>query len=276
MSVASLRGLFVVSSLALATLLPASSQAAGSVGVCPGGPGIPAGGAGVFPDVKTPPMLTSDSISVPWCVQHAGFTPNVVGYRFSLSYDQSEVDVIHTDAGAFLVDVSPFAVPQPSISLPYPALPPSVSPTPLVATRTHTVWFPPPTALASGTSWFTSSSLTLATFLLHARHTSLTNSDFDFAVLASPILHATTTLVGTSVSRWVPVVQTWIMTTFVSPSSFYIPKFTSWVFSDAAFLGIEHVSNVPSLTAGSLAVLAGTVMLGSSWALRRRRNAATR
>jgi hypothetical protein len=250
---------------------------AGSVGQCFFGPGIPAGGAGFFPDVKTPPMLTSDSISVPWCLHHAGFTPNVAGYRFALSYDQSEVDVIHTAAGPPLVGVSPFAVPQPSISLPYPALPPSVSPTPLVATRTHTVWFPPPTALASGVPLFTSSTLTLATFLLHARHTSLTNSDFDFAVLASPILHATTTLFGTSVSRWVPGVQTWIMTTFVSPSSFFIPKFTSWVFSDAAFLGIEHVGpGVPSLTAGSLAVLAGTMMLGSSWALRRRRIAAKR
>jgi hypothetical protein len=251
--------------------------AAGSVGQCFFGPGIPAGGAGFFPDVKTPPMLTSDSIAVPWCVHHAGFIPNVAGYRFSLSYDQSEVDVIHTAAGAFLVGLSPFAVPQPSISLPFPPLTPSVSPTPLVATRTHTVWLPPPTALASGIPVFTSSSLTLATFQLHARHTSLTNSDFDFAVLASPILHATTTLSGTSVSRWIPGIQTWVMTTFVSPSSFYIPKTTSWVFSSAGFLGIEHVGpNVPALTAGSLAVLAGTLMLGSSWALRRRRNAANR
>jgi hypothetical protein len=39
--------------------------AAGSTGQCFFGPGIPAGGAGFFPDVKTPPMLTSDSISVP-------------------------------------------------------------------------------------------------------------------------------------------------------------------------------------------------------------------
>ena len=88
----------------------------------------------------------------------------------------------------------------------------------MVTSRTHTVWFPPPTALASGTFRSTSSSLTLATFLLHARHTSLTNSDFDFAVLASPILHATTTLFGTSVSRWIPGIQTWVMTTFVSPA----------------------------------------------------------
>jgi len=65
---------------------------------------------------------------------------------------------------------------------------PSFSPTPVVATRTHTLWFPPPTALASGTSLFTSSSFTLATFLLHARHTSLTNSDFDFAVLAGGMM----------------------------------------------------------------------------------------
>jgi hypothetical protein len=251
--------------------------AAGSTGQCFFGPGIPVGGAGFFPDVKTPPMLTSDSIAVPWCVHHGGFTPNVAGYRFALSYDQSEVDVIHTGPGAFLGPISPFGVPQPSISLPYPALPPSVTPTPLAATRTHTVWFPPPTALASGTSLMTSTTLTLATFQLHARHTSLTNSDFDFAVLASPILHAVTTITGTSVSRWVPGIQTWIMTTFISPSSFYIPKTTSWVFSSAAFLGIEHPSpDVPALTAGSLAVLAGTLMLGSSWALRRRRNAANR
>jgi hypothetical protein len=68
------------------------------------------------------------------------------------------------------------------------------------------------------------------------------------------------------------------MTTFVSPSSFYIPKTTSWVFTEAGFLGIEHLAfggPVPAATAGALAVLAGTLMLGSSWALRRRRNAAT-
>ena len=251
--------------------------AAGATGQCFFGPGVPAGGAGFFPDVKTPPMVTSQSIAVPWCVHHAGFFPNVAGYRFALSYDQSEVDVIHTAAGAFLIGLSPFGLPQPSISAPFPPLPPSVNPIPLAATRTHTVWFPPPTALASGIPFGPSSSLTLATFQLHARHTSLTNSDFDFAVLASPILHATTTIFGASVSRWIPGVQTWVMTTFVSPSSFYIPKTTSWVFSDAGFLGIEHLGpNVPALTGGSLAVLAGTLMLGSSWALRRRRNAANR
>ena len=83
---------------------------------------------------------------------------------------------------------------------------------------------------------------------------------------------------GASVSRWVPGVQTWIMSTFVSPSSFYIPKTTSWVFSDAAFLGIEHFKapHIPSLGAGALAVLAGTLMLGTSWALGRGRNATNR
>jgi hypothetical protein len=61
------------------------------------------------------------------------------------------------------------------------------------------------------------------------------------------------------------------MTTFVSTSSFFIPKTTSWVFSDAAYLGIEHPMKVPALSAGALAVLVGTLMLGSSWATRRRR-----
>jgi hypothetical protein len=135
------------------------------------------------------------------------------------------------------------------------------------ATRTHTVWVPPPTALASGIGVATSTTLPFASFQLHARHTSLTNSDHDFAVIASPILHATTTLFGASLSRWIPGVQTWIMTTFVSPSSFYIPKTTSWVFSEAGFLGIEHIGlsgPVPAATAGALAMLAGTLMLGSS------------
>jgi len=67
--------------------------AAGATGQCPWGPGVPAGGAGFFPDVKTPKLVTSQSIAVPWCVHHAGFMPNVAGYRFALSYDQSEVDV---------------------------------------------------------------------------------------------------------------------------------------------------------------------------------------
>ncbi|MBW2398617.1 MAG: hypothetical protein JRG80_05015, partial [Deltaproteobacteria bacterium] len=59
--------------------------------------------------------------------------------------------------------------------------------------------------------------------------------------------------------------------------SFFIPKTTSWVFSEAGFLGIEHigfVGPVPAATAGALAMLAGSLMLGSSWALRRRQNAA--
>jgi len=251
--------------------------AAGATGQCFFGPALPAGGAGFFPDVKTPPMQTSDSIFVPWCVHHAGFMPNVAGYRFSLSYDQSEVDVIHTSAPGILVGTSPFGVTQMSISSTFSPLPSSVTPTTVNGTRTHTLWFSPVTAQASGISMMTSSTLTLATFLLHARHTSLTNSDFDFAVIATPILHATTTLIGTTVSfsRWVPGVQTWIMTTFVSPSSFFIPKTTSWVFTSVGFLGIEHDSfAVPALTGGAIAMLAGTMMLGSSWALRRRRGAA--
>ena len=79
----------------------------------------------------------------------------------------------------------------------------------------------------------------------------------------------------TLVSRWIPGAQVWIMTTFVSPSSFYIPKTTSWVFTDAAFLGLEHtVVGAPALSAGALAILVGSMMLGSSWAMRRRRIAA--
>jgi len=251
--------------------------AAGATGQCFWGPGVAAGGAGFFPDVKTPKMVTSQSIAVPWCVHHAGFMPNVAGYRFALSYDQSEVDVIHTAAGGFLMGISPFGVLQPSISAAFTPLAPSASPIPVAAKRTHTVWFPPPTALNSGISFFTSSSLTLATFQLHARHTSLTNSDHDFAVIASPILHATATLITASVSLWWPGAQTWFTSTFVTPSSFYIPKTTSWVFSEAGFLGIEHigfVGPVPAATAGALAMLAGSLMLGSSWALRRRQNAA--
>lgn len=263
---------------------PKMSQ--GSVGPCGFGPVVPAGGVGFFPDVKTLPLQTSDFISVPWCVHHGSFVPNLVGYRFSLLYDQSEIDVIHTGATPPFGNITPGGLTQmatPGISSIVTPLPSSSSPGSSVQGRTQTVWLSPSVASMSGTSAFTSSSFTFATFLLHARHTSLTNSDQDFVVgVLSPILHATTTLPSTTTtsasalfSVWSSVSQTWFLTSMVGPSSYYINVLSSAIFADAGYLGLEHSTKVPVLGAGGFAVLTGGLMLAARRVLRRRQRASS-
>ena len=74
------------------------------------------------------------------------------------------------------------------------------------ASAQFTGWLPPTVATASGTEIPESVQQTFASFVLHARHTSLFNTDFDFQVSEiTSILHATAALVGTF-SVWQPSV----------------------------------------------------------------------
>jgi hypothetical protein len=118
----------------------------------------------------------------------------------------------------------------------------------------------------SGTEASASVQQTFASFVLHARHTSLFNTDFDFRVSQlTSILHATVPLFG-SFSVWLPSVG-FAPATVVAPSEFYLG---ASITGEHAWLGIEHSSRVPTISAGGLAILAGIVMLLPFWLVRRR------
>ena len=95
----------------------------------------------------------------------------------------------------------------------------------------------------SGTTLMTTSTLTFATFSIHARHTSsLNNSDIDFSVPSIWLIkHASTTQFG-SFSKWFSSFQFFTPTMTIFPSDLYLPLSFS-VFPEpqiAAHLGLEH------------------------------------
>ena len=227
------------------------------IGACPSGPVVPDianPGTGVFPNVKTAPLTTSDTLSVPWCVQIPVSVTNVAGILFVPRYDSNELDLLHTGAplplngnttpsGGFWSSWFP-------LSWTTPALPPS-SPGAESSVRGHIGWLVsslaplsgttlPPTSLSAFAPW------QFATFLIHARHTSLTNanSDFDFAVpWVTLIRHATTTESGSF--------SIWNGTSFnaVNPlmaGDFYLHK--SLPVRELAHLGIQHLTVTPTPT----------------------------
>jgi hypothetical protein len=220
-------------------------------------------GPGLFPNVKTDPLQTSDNINVRWGVHFNEAQANLAGIRFTLHYDANEIDVLHVGGlpgGVIpLGAVTPYSGVNGGFSNPLAALPPSqfvVSPTnsTLNASLTFTGWVP--TALGSGLNVPASAPFSFANFLLHARHTSLFNSDFDFRVSAlTPIFHATPLVSGTF-SVWQASLG-WIASTFLvnSGSAFYLGQPITGVHGN---LGLAHVPEPATalMLFGGLACLA--------------------
>jgi hypothetical protein len=213
---------------------------------------------------------------VPWAVHSPTTKNNIVGYRFTVHYDRNEVDLLHVlPAGApTFGPISPMGMSHGGYSVPQSTLPASslVASPPLPdttnATATFTGWLSPAIAMASGTEAVGSLQQTFASFVLHARHTSLFNTDFDFRVSQlTSILHATVPLFG-SLSVWQPSLG-FAPATQVAPSEFYLG---ASITGDHGWLGIEHDpgSGVPTISAGGLAILAGILMLLPFWLVRRR------
>jgi hypothetical protein len=252
----------------------------GEDSVGPGGgdvvPDLERPGNGFFPNVKTNPLRTSDQIIVPWAIHSTVMRNNIAGYRFKVHYDRNEVDLIHVlPAGAPpFGPITPGGVSHGGYSVPQSTLQESVlvatSPLPDTtnATATFTGWLPPSLAMASGTEVPESVQQTFASLVLHARHTSLFNTDFDLRISQlTSILHATATLLG-SFSVWQPSLG-FVQAPVVAPSEFYLG---SPLTGEHAWLGIEHDTGtgLPSISAGGLAILAGIVMLVPFWLVRRR------
>jgi cell division septation protein DedD len=218
------------------------------VGACPGGPYTTNSanpGSGYFPNVKTAPLTTSDTISVPWCLHLAKNLFNVAGIVFIPQYDSNELDLLHTSAPPpHDGNTTPFGGTTTTwfpLSWTTPALPPS-SPGVNGTLRYHIGWVAPSVALGSGTNTLatlpTSTFLQFATFSIHARHTSLTNanSDVDFSVpFVSLIQHATTTQTGLF-SVWTG--WSFSLMSGVGPGSFYINP--GLPVGEIGHLGIQH------------------------------------
>jgi hypothetical protein len=235
-------------------------------------------GEGFFPNVKTHPLKTSDTITVPWAVHSTVMRNNVVGYKFVVHYDRNEVDLLHVlPAGVPpFGSISPGGIPHGDYSIPLATLPESeLQADPPVRNTTNAGgsfigWLPPSIANASGTEVPESVPHTFASFVLHARHTSLFNSDFDFRVSEiTPILHATPTVPVTGTFNvWSPSLG-FTVKLVLNPSSFYLG---SPIAGEHAWLGLEHDREIraPALSTGGLAILVGILMLVPFWMVRRR------
>jgi len=250
--------------------------------------GYPGAGYGYFPNAKTRPLTTSETVVVPWGLHVEDEVKNVAGIIFRVHYDSNELDLIHTNAGTLnfintLVNSTPFGQPPPASIFPFGTLtsnsvipfsstfPPLPSSSPGFSSnfRTHVGWvgstFATTTmsALNSGTTLFSSATYTFASFSIHARHTSLTNSDVDFSVPTFWLIrHATTfqtdfTFSPWSVWRHPPTTSPahFSPTMFLSPSDLYLPRTTLSGTSAvprpqiAAHLGLEHVTPTATPTA---------------------------
>jgi len=228
------------------------------VGACPSGPVVPNTGnpgTGFFPNVKTLPLTTSDTISVPWCAHIPSHVTNVAGIVFVPQYDANELDLLHTGAPPPL---SGNFTPSSGFTSTWFPLTANTPPLPASSmgnessVRYHIGWLPPTLAQLSGTTIPptnvpTSSAWPFATFSIQARHTSLTNadSDVDFQVPSvSLIRHATTTQLG-SFSIWTgwsfSVVPTLVAGDFYIHNTLHV--------GEAAHLGIQHATPTPMPTA---------------------------
>jgi hypothetical protein len=248
-------------------------------------------GLGPFPNVKTRPLTSSETIVVPWALQVEEDAANVAGIIFRVHYDSNELDLLHTNGGpVFLSNTTPFGGPTPLAVFPNLVVPPpvplslSVSPLSVSAPgsssafRTHVGWLSASGAMGSGRNLFAATPWTFATFRIHARHTSLANSDADFSVPSIWLIrHATQVQTATS-----PIFSVWrsstptfgsagfVLTDILSPSDLYLPVSFS-LFPEpgrAAHLGLEHLPE----PAVPLSLGPGLVLLG--WLDRRRRRRA--
>ena len=204
-----------------------------STGPCPSGPIVPDEsdpGSGFFPNAIAELSPESDTILVPWCIHFSRTDiPNVAAILFAARYDGTEVDLIHTGTPPPLgnvtpfgqSDASPFAVPFSSTFAPLPTSVPGT----MDGFRQHVAWMPPSIANASGTTVSASSSLTIATFAIHARNSQLTESGPVFSVASAfPIQHAAAKQAGGQFFVWNQTAQTIAsFRTDVPKSSFYIP-----------------------------------------------------
>jgi len=236
-------------------------------------------GDGFFPNVKTLPLTTSDTIIVPWSLHVDEAVTNVAGIIFRVHYDSNELDLLRTYGGPFFFsNTTPvgFGPPPPSIfpgttamtgmtltpnvvvplTSPGTTLPPSVTGA-FSSFRTHVGWLSPMTATGSGTTLTATTPWTFATFSIHARHTSLTNanSDADFSVPSIWLIRHATTFQTGSFSVWRTTVpslgtptQRFFPTSFLSPSDLYLPiSFSlSPESAHAAHLGLEHLGPTPT------------------------------
>jgi len=248
-------------------------------------------GLGPFPNVKTRPLTSSETIVVPWALHVEQDAANVAGIIFRVHYDSNELDLLHTNGGpVFFSNTTPFGGPTPLAIFPggglQPPVPLSLFVPPLSvsdpgsssAFRTHLGWLSPSDATGSGTTLFATTPWTFATFRIHARHTSLANSDADFSVPSIWLIrHATQFQTATS-----PVFSVWrsstptfgsagfVSTDVLSPSDLYLP--ISFGFfpepGRAAHLGLEHLPE----PAAVLSLGSGLMLLG--WLHRRRRRRA--
>jgi hypothetical protein len=243
------------------------------VGACPGDPDLVPDavnpGPGLFPNVKTVPLSTSNIVEVPWCMRLSAPVPSIAGFIFYAAYDTSELDLVHT---GFLPDygnttpsgASAAMSPWVPSSMMFPPAPPSSTPT--TTMRGHLAWLP---TSQIGKSISASMTIPFASFSIHARHTSLTNTGADFNVTSIvPILHApfaTTPSFGFSLWDGVTFVPSSGM---IFKSSIYIPSSAFGLPHNYAHLGLEHLPE-PGLLLQLASGLLGLVVLDK----RRRRRA---
>jgi hypothetical protein len=223
------------------------------VGACPGNPDLVPDavnpGPGLFPNVKTVPLSTSDIVNVPWCMRLSAPVPSIAGFMFFAAYDTSELDLVHTGflppyGNATPSGASAAMSPWVPSSMMFPPAPPSSTPT--TNMRGHLAWLP--TSLI-GISIPASTTISFASFSIHARHTSLTNTDADFTVTSIvPILRApSATNPDFGFSLWDG--DTFVPSSgMIFKSAIYIPSSAFGLPHNYAHLGLEHLTGTPTPT----------------------------
>lgn len=244
--------------------------AAGTVGPITGHTGC-----GIFEDVKSPPLATSEPFQTTWALHAVGAVSNYAGFLFSLTYDSHEMSFlsvhevgIHTggieyDGG--LVSGVTFPGSQSGMEMVLPIA----------------VWIDPSSAMYSGIPLVTSSLVPLFQVVGHAKNTTTAyNSDVDIVASGLYILHNNEAqsgvpvnidlwvYVNTGLTNWtsVPGQGVWVRASSLTPAStLFIPQSAFYAFSGCAGVaeagfGIEHVPEPMSmlmLLSGAGALLVG-------------------